>query len=151
MLSAIAIQIQNIVNEVISADIDNIDWESKSSPGKWSAKQIIGHLTDSAMINLQRFVRCTYEENFRLTYEQDEWVAAQHYQEADITDLLTLWRALNMQISRILYDYPADRVMAKCDNSKTEPALHTVASLAEDYVRHMEHHISQINLKTLKI
>ena len=61
-----------------------IDWESRPAPNKWSNKEIIGHLCDSAMINLQRFVRCTYEENFKLVYEQDEWVATQRYQEMDI-------------------------------------------------------------------
>jgi len=123
-----------------------VDWELKPAPGKWSNKEIIGHLCDGAMINLQRFVRCTYEENFKLTYEQDKLVAAQHYQEMDVESLLELWRLLNLQIARVLTLYPADRWQTKCDNSKTDVQLHTVEFLAQDYVEHLKHHLNQIRL-----
>jgi len=124
----------------------SIDWEHKPSAEKWSNKEIIGHLCDSAQINLQRFVRCTYEENFKLTYEQDEWVQAQHYQEMNVPDLLQLWRLLNLQITRVLHNYPPDRLQAKCDNSKKEVSLHTVEWLAQDYLNHLIHHLNQIRL-----
>jgi len=123
-----------------------IDWESKPAPDKWSNKEIIGHLCDSAMINLQRFVRCTYEENFKLVYAQDEWVAAQRYQEMDTSMLLKLWGLLNAQIARVLSNYPADRWQAQCDSSKKEVGLHTVEWLAADYVFHLQHHLNQINI-----
>jgi hypothetical protein len=129
---------------VKSVEVKVIDWESRPAPGKWSNKEIIGHLTDSAMMNLQRFVRCTYEENFKLVYEQDEWVAAQHYQEMKIDDLLKLWQLLNFQITRVLSNYPADRWQSRCDNSKKDTELHTVEWLANDYVSHLQHHLDQI-------
>ena len=69
-----------------------IDWEREPAPGKWSNKEIIGHLCDSAQINLQRFIRCTYEENFKLIYEQEEWLIVQRYQQMNTADLLQLWR-----------------------------------------------------------
>jgi hypothetical protein len=122
-----------------------INWERRPASGKWSNKEIIGHLCDSAQINLQRFVRCTYEENFKLVYEQDEWVAAQHYQDMNVADLLQLWRLLNLQIARVLENYPVDRLQAKCDNNKKEVSLHTVEWLAQDYVIHLRHHLNQIN------
>ena len=127
-------------------DKQPIDWERKPSAEKWSNKEIIGHLIDSAQINLQRFVRCTYEENFKLTYEQDEWVTAQHYQNTLVADLLQLWRSLNLQIARVIDNYPADRLSAKCDNSKKEVSLRTVEWLARDYVNHLQHHLNQIKL-----
>lgn len=122
----------------------HIDWEKKPAPNKWSPKEIIGHLTDSAQINLQRFVRCTYEENFKLVYFQDEWVAAQHYQKADTTTVLLLWRLINGQIQRVLDNYPADRWQVKCDNGRDNVSLNTVEFLANDYVAHMQHHLTQI-------
>ena len=139
--------LQNLANAIgtfLQADQESIDWETKPSPVKWSKKEIIGHLIDSAQINLQRFIRCTYEENFKLIYEQDEWVAAAHYQDADIKELLDLWILLNRQIMRVLSDYPADRLTAVCDNDKNATQLHTVEWLAADYVRHMQYHLEQI-------
>lgn len=119
-------------------------WDVKSTPERWSAKELVGHLIDSAQINLQRFVRCTYEDGFKLIYFQNEWVAAAHYQEADIVELLQLWTLLNRQIIRVWQHYPAGRLNAKCDNSKDGVELHTVTFLADDYVAHMQHHLQQI-------
>lgn len=137
--------LNNAINNFLQIKTEQLDWENKPTPNKWSKKEIIGHLIDSAQINLQRFVRCTYEENFRLTYEQVEWVAAQHYQKADINDLLNLWTLLNRQIIRVWENYPAERLTARCDNSKQEPNLQTVEWLANDYVEHLLHHLKQIN------
>jgi hypothetical protein len=137
-------QLNEAVNGLITADIESFNWTYKAAPEKWSKKEIIGHLIDSAQINLQRFVRCTYEENFKLTYEQVEWVKAGRYQEVDIRDLFGLWEQLNAQIIHVLKKYPADRLQAKCDTGKTAVALHTVEWLAQDYVDHMNHHLKQV-------
>ena len=132
------------IHDVQQLKNQDLDWAYKASPEKWSKKEVIGHLIDSAQINLQRFVRCTYEENFRLTYDQVEWVMAARYQEADIDQLIDLWASLNLQIARVLTNYPPDRVGARCDNSKQEPNLQTVEWLAADYVDHMLHHLKDI-------
>jgi hypothetical protein len=132
------------INDLLTYDLQSIDWDGKPDPNKWSRKEIIGHLIDSAQINLQRFVRCTYEEKFKLTYEQEEWVQVQHYQDEDINEILELWRLLNFQIIRVWKNYPEDRLIAKCDNSKTVVTLHTVEFLAQDYVDHLQHHLGQV-------
>jgi hypothetical protein len=143
-MNKISKELAETIDSFIYSIPNSLDWAHKSSPDKWSAKEIIGHLTDSAHINLQRFIRCTYEENFKLIYFQDEWVAAQHYQEADTTELLLLWRLVNKQIVRVLDNYPADRWQATCDSNRGEPVYHTVEFLANDYTRHLQHHLNQI-------
>ncbi len=143
-MNEIAIQLRNAIDNLLQTEFQASEWERKPMPEKWSKKEIIGHLIDSAQINLQRFVRCTYEENFKLTYEQVEWVEAQRYQQADIKQLLALWQLLNLQIIRVWENYPPERLQAKCDNSKTTISLHTVEWLAQDYVDHLKHHLRQI-------
>jgi hypothetical protein len=138
------IQLNEAIEGLLNTDITSINWEQKPSPEKWSKKEIIGHLIDSAQINLQRFVRCTYEENFKLIYEQVEWVQAERYQEAAIEEIIALWRLLNRQIIRVLNNYPADRLQVKCDNDKKEVSLHTVEWQAQDYVEHLNHHLQQV-------
>jgi len=132
------------IDEFLTRKAQFINWETQAAPGKWTNKQIIGHLIDSAHINLQRFVRCTYEEGFKLIYFQEEWVVAQHYQDADISELLKLWGLVNLQIARVLANYPAERVQIKCDNGRYEASFNTVAFLAEDYIEHMQHHLKQL-------
>jgi hypothetical protein len=139
-----AIKLRNTIEGFFRAAPGLDAWGYKASPEKWSRKEIIGHLIDSAQINLQRFVRCTYEENFKLIYFQEEWVQAQRYQEADTDQLLQLWRLLNLQIVGVLMNYPEDRVNAQCDNSRNSVSLHTVEYLAQDYVAHLQHHLKQI-------
>ncbi|MFI5157609.1 MAG: DinB family protein [Sphingobacteriales bacterium] len=133
-----------VIDNFLKIEQQSIDWDFKIREEKWSKKEIIGHLIDSAQVNLQRFVRCTYEQDFKLVYAQDEWVTAAHYQNADIKEVLDLWILLNRQIIRVLINYPENRLETTCDIGKTEVQLHSVNWLAEDYVRHLQHHLQQI-------
>jgi hypothetical protein len=137
-------KLDNALNYFFQQDLKLIDWDDKPAADKWSKKQIIGHLIDSAQVNLQRFVRCTYEEGFKLIYDQEQWVKAQRYQDADVDMLLNLWKLINDQIIRVLKGYPADRSHIQCDTGKKEVSLHTVSWLALDYVDHLNHHLQQI-------
>jgi hypothetical protein len=149
-MSNMTATLTSVIDQFIQSTTDqSINWEHKPAAGKWSNKEIIGHLCDSAQINLQRFIRCTYEENFKLTYEQDEWVSVQHYQKMNMADLLQLWKLLNLQIARVLDNYPADRWQAQCDNNKNGISLHTVEWLSQDYLEHLQHHLKQIRLPEL--
>ena len=135
-----------IVDDFLLNTALSVNWQNEAASGKWTNKEIIGHLIDSAHINLQRFVRCTYEGGFKLIYFQEEWVQAQHYRDADLTGLLKLWELVNRQIARVLQNYPANRTQIKCDNGRDEPSFNTVEFLANDYIVHMQHHLDQLIL-----
>ncbi len=45
----------------------------KLFPNKWSKKEIIGHLINSATNNHQRFVRCQFETIPKIVYDQNKW------------------------------------------------------------------------------
>ncbi|MEO7212175.1 DinB family protein [Mucilaginibacter sp.] len=140
----IARQLDNAINEFLNNKWGYMDWENTALPGKWNNKEIMGHLIDSAQINLQRFIRCTYEENFKLIYHQEEWVKAQHYAEAGTEEVLTLWELFNRHIVHVLANYPADRWQITCDNNRGEPVYNTVEFIASDYIAHMVHHLNQL-------
>lgn len=143
-MPTISQQLDGVVTEFIDNRSPHINWQNTALPGKWSNKDIIGHLIDSAHINLQRFVRCTYEERFKLIYYQEKWVKAQHYAEANIEEVLKLWELVNRQIVRVLTNYPADRWQITCDNNRGEPVYNTVEFIANDYIAHMQHHLDQL-------
>ncbi len=146
-MKEIAKNLEKAMMDFLNADLLTKNWNYKAGPNKWSKKEIIGHLIDSAQINLQRFVRSTYTENFTLTYDQVEWVDAQHYISADIEELLELWRLLNRQIIRVLVNYPTQRLQIQSDTGKTSVCFHTVEHLAQDYVNHLNHHLNAIELE----
>ena len=78
--------------------------------GKWSPREIIGHLIDSASNNHQRFVRASFQDDLVFSgYDQDQkWVALQQYQEARWEDLLTLWASFNRHLARVMAATPAE-------------------------------------------
>ncbi|RYU92257.1 DinB family protein [Mucilaginibacter terrigena] len=142
-----AYNLQAAIDSFLREQAPAVNWDNQVAPGKWTNREIIGHLIDSAHINLQRFVRCTYEEGFKLIYYQEEWVQAQHYRDTDVTALVKLWELVNRQIVRVLANYPANRAQVKCDNGRDEPSFNTVEFLAEDYITHMQHHLRQLSYK----
>src|SRR3954471_5171865 len=73
----------------------------KPGPAKWSKKEELGHLIDSAQNNIQRFIRVQYE-HVHIVYNPDHWVEFNDYQHANLKELVQLWYLLNKQIIRIL-------------------------------------------------
>lgn len=119
-------------------------WELKPAPLKWSKKEILGHLVDSAQNNLRRFVVSQYQENDKIVYQQDEWVKSQHYQQAAVEEIVLLWVLLNKQLARTLRQIPADKWEHTCDTGKGAQELHSLIFLADDYIKHLKHHLNQI-------
>jgi hypothetical protein len=113
---------------------------SKPLPTKWSKKEILGHLIDSAQNNLRRFIVAQYEENPKITYRQDFWVKSVNYQEWKLNDLVPLWYLTNMQIVRVLKAITDEAAARTCETESSR----TIAWLAEDYLKHLKHHIHQV-------
>lgn len=112
----------------------------KPAPSRWSKKEILGHLVDSAQNNLRRFVVTQYADEPHIVYDQDKWVAITGYQQYDTTDLIDLWYLLNKHIAAILANMPADAAQRRC---RTD-SLQTLEWLAQDYIRHLKHHLHQV-------
>jgi hypothetical protein len=107
--------------------------------GKWSAKQVIGHLTDSAVNNLGRIMRMQIEPGPKLSgYAQMEWVSLQHYGEREWSQVLGLWFALNEHVAWTIAHVERDR-LANVGVVEGEPV--TLGFLIADYVAHMQHHL----------
>jgi hypothetical protein len=116
---------------------------ARPGPTKWSPKQVLGHLIDSAANNHQRFVRMQTHRHLDLPgYEQDAWVSLAAYQQREWRGLVELWAAYNLQLAHLLgHANPA----AAIHTWRTPDGdVVTLAWVAEDYVRHMRHHLAQI-------
>ncbi|WP_286911791.1 DinB family protein [Flavobacterium sp. UBA4197] len=121
-----------------------VDFDRKISGTKWSKKEILGHLIDSAINNLQRFTEIQYlEKPYSVRpYNPDELVKANRYQEKDSSDLLLLWVQLNRQIAFVMLNQTEDTLaypLLLPDNQQRD-----LRFLMTDYVVHLEHHLKAI-------
>ncbi len=110
---------------------------------KWSRKEILGHLVDSASNNHQRFVRAQLEEELHFPpYEQEGWVTVQRYLEEPWETIVQLWQAYNRHLLHVMAAVPESRYRHRCHSGDREPA--TLRDHMVDYVRHLDHHLAQI-------
>jgi len=116
-------------------------YAEKTRPDKWSRKEILGHLVDSAQNNIRRFIVAQYEDGPTILYAQDEWVACSNYQGYAVADLVTLWTLLNRHIVVILRQMGPAAAQRKCSMGGQPQSLEWVAA---DYCNHLLHHLHQI-------
>jgi hypothetical protein len=141
-MKAIASKLNQIIEEHLTSlkSISQEELSFKKSPVKWSKKEILGHLVDSAQNNIRRFIVAQYEERPKIVYNQDKWVAITNYQQYPLTDLIDLWYQLNKHICQVLVSMPVDMSERQVETEK----LHDLRWLAEDYIKHLLHHLHQV-------
>ncbi|MBC8029527.1 MAG: DinB family protein [Pyrinomonadaceae bacterium] len=134
--------------------ISEVQSQFPRAEGKWSPREILGHLIDSAANNHQRFVRAQFTDELVFAgYEQAEWVDVQRYQDEPWSDLVQLWRLYNGHILHLIEVTPAEQRTKQ----RAKHNLHQIASdlLSEDepvtlewfmrdYLDHMKKHLGQI-------
>src|ERR1700683_4957111 len=82
---------------------------------RWSRKQILGHLIDSAANNHHRFVRAQFEPDFAMpSYAQESWVNANAYQDRSWEDLVALWTIYNRHLIHVMEHAPKQSLSALC-------------------------------------
>jgi hypothetical protein len=126
----------------------------RPASGKWSPREIVGHLIDSASNNHRRFVLATVQDDLVFQgYAQDDWVAAQRYQDAPWDELVSLWASFNLHLARVMAAIPETvRTRERTRHNLDQIAFNAVpidrpATLdyfMRDYVEHLKHHLRQI-------
>ena len=142
---------ESVANDLQSAlkladrlrQIDEATVSKRPAPGKWSKKEILGHLIDSAANNHQRFVRLQITPRIDLPgYDGDEWVRVQRYQDQPWHEIIELWQAYNAQLSSIIRHVNPEalrHVWHTPDGTDLD-----LEFIMRDYVVHLRHHLDQI-------
>jgi hypothetical protein len=118
----------------------------KPSPSKWSKKELLGHLIDSAANNHHRFIKIQFMPSpfFVEGYAQNDWVRIQNYNEKDTEQLVNLWKVYNEHILFIMQNTPGKNLEIKLNAEQPFENADTLFFLMKDYVDHMDHHLKQI-------
>lgn len=135
-------------------NISEADAFIKPSVEYWSAKEILGHLIDSASNNHKRFVTAALKDDLMFEgYAQNEWVTVQKHNESEWISLIKLWKQFNLHIANIINVIPAEiKLREVTKHNLHEIAWQTVPEnepttldyFMNDYIGHCEHHINQI-------
>ena len=113
MVTALASVVEHAVPHLNAISDDAAS--KKPAPNKWSKKEILGHLIDSAANNHQRFVRAQEAMELRLPgYAQEHWVAAQRYDQREWPEVIALWSAYNRHLAHVISHLPEDRRDVPC-------------------------------------
>lgn len=108
------------------------------APGKWSVKEVIGHLSDSERIFAYRALRIARADSTPLSgFEQDDYVRSGGFGErtlADLTEEFAAVRAANLAMFRTLKD---EAWIRRGSANKNEV---TVRALAYIIAGHELHH-----------
>lgn len=122
-------------------EIGEANMSIKPAPEKWSKKEILGHLIDSATNNHQRFVRGQFEIEPEITYNQNKWNEFNYYQKIHSSQIISFWTSYNMQILELGKLIPTSNLKMLV---KTGDVSMSIELLFIDYVDHLEHHLKQI-------
>lgn len=122
--------------------------------GKWSSREILGHLIDSAANNHVRFVNAQFSDDLVFPgYDQERWVTVQRYQDQPWGDLVEHWSASNRHLLHLIAIIPEETL----EKERAKHNLHQIAWKAvpqnkpvtleyfiRDYLAHMKNHLRQI-------
>ncbi|RZJ72779.1 MAG: DinB family protein [Flavobacterium sp.] len=116
----------------------------KASADKWSKREILGHLIDSAVHNLVRFTECRYQAQpyKHRIYDQNELVTINDYQNQETEDLLVLWLSLNKRIAALIAIVSEKDLQIPIVFS--DGTIQDLRFLMTDYADHLEHHIRSL-------
>lgn len=129
---------------VIIESANTVDFRQKLAPDKWSKQEILGHLIDSAVNNLQRFTEClpSNEPYIVSNYNQDLLVRTNGYQQADKAELLSFWLAINRRIGHVM-DLKSEEELGQQVLLPTG-SVRDLRFLMTDYIEHLKYHLTQI-------
>ncbi|MGZ3844766.1 MAG: hypothetical protein ACXVBX_01225 [Flavisolibacter sp.] len=110
--------------------------------GMWSKKQLLGHLIDCAAMCHQRIVRIQYEKEPIIFYNRKQWIDLQHYNAAEVNDLVQLWKWYNKHLLHVITNIPSlnlEKIVTLRPGNQ-----YNLKSLIVDYVEQVENNFMQI-------
>ncbi len=141
-------EVVNSFNSKLAAVSESIT-DIKLSEDKWSLKEIIGHLIDSASNNHQRFVRLQFGDLVHFpAYDAEPWINAQSYSSVPWKDIIALWYSYNCVLLNIIDTMDEKAV----DNAwKIDESELSLGFLVKDYYRHLKWHTDQFESRLEEI
>ena len=112
---------------------------ARYAEGKWSIKEVLGHLNDVERIFSYRLLRIARGDATPLPgFEQDDYIPAGRFDDRPLPMLLTEFRAVRMSPVALVEGVPAD-AWERWGEASGSPV--TARALAYIIVGHVAHHV----------
>ena len=131
--------------ERVCASLDDQAALARYEPGKWSIKELLGHLNDAERIFSYRLLRISRGDATPLPgFEQNDYVPAGHFDKRPLAELLAEFRAVRLSTMALASGIPAAAWSAQgvaSDNRVSARALIYII------VGHVTHHLGVLREK----
>lgn len=115
------------------------------APGKWSIKEVVGHLSDTERIFSYRALRIGRGDTTPLPgFEQDDYVRAANFDARLLTDLVNEFRAVRQATITLLKSFDEDALRRR-GVASDKPI--SVRALAYNIAGHELHHLEILRTK----
>ena len=130
------------------AGIDEALSRERAKPEGWCAREIVGHLIDSACNKHRRFILGQTPGLTKFDgYDGDVWVTRQQYLDESWADIVSLWAAYNRHLRHVIARTPAEHLLLSATDPDGAGQI-TLGFLMADYVGHIRHHLEQVRRVT---
>ena len=123
--------------------------EFRYAPGKWSVRQVLGHMTDAERVfGFRAFCFSRGDENALPGFEQDDYVARASFDRCSLADLVQEFgqvREANLIVLRRL----DDRAWRRIGTASGKPV--SVRALAYIMAGHVRHHLHVLSTRYAEI
>ena len=118
---------------------------ARPEPGKWNAKEIIGHLCDAERIQSYRALRFARGDQKELQgFEQDDYIREAHFDARSLNDLLDEFHAIRNSTVALFTSFPPD-VEQRSGVANGAPV--TVRAMAYIIAGHTQHHYDALKVR----
>ena len=131
------------------SSLTNEQAEFRYAPGKWSLKQILGHITDHERIMTYRALRFSRKDTTQLPgYDQELFVANSRFEELEYKQLLEDFINVRQATRSLINTLSVEQFKLKGFAWKFEISVEDLLKAA---LGHESHHVKIINELYLKI
>jgi hypothetical protein len=107
------------------------------APGKWSVKEVLGHLCDAERVYGYRMLRFARADATELPgFDEDRWVPQGRFDARPVADLVDEWRSIRLATRTLLDGLPADALDRGGVANGWRFTVRTIAWLAAGHTAH---------------
>jgi uncharacterized damage-inducible protein DinB len=124
--------------ERLTAPLDDTSARARYAPGKWSVKEVLGHLTDAERIFAYRLMRIARRDATPLPgFDENAYVPAGEFDSRPLASLVAEFRAVRLSTIALVDGLPTDGWVRR---GQASGASITARALAYIIVGHAAHH-----------